>query len=277
MQSFIPPPLSEQAPLALLYHENSKITEATKTYLAEGIAEFTTNVDELRRMATSFKTYPGADRVDLTPFLSQPFPPVALDELLIRRRSVRGFRAQPLPLSKVAALLERAAGVTGELEHPDHREIRQLVRAHPSGGALYPIETYVVALSVDGLSTGIYHFHAPQHCLERVRAGTFHRELERHLWIGDQVLDASAVVVLTGRWNLPLRKYRERGYRVLLLDAGHLMENLLLTATALCFGACPIAGFHDDRLAEIISVDPHEEPVLYCALLGYPDIPPTSP
>jgi SagB-type dehydrogenase family enzyme len=209
-------------------------------------------------------------RVDLTPFLSHPFPAEPLDALLMRRRSLRSFRTQALPLSAVAVLLETAAGITGEMKHPDHPEILQLVRAQPSGGALYPIEIYLAALEVDGLSAGIYHFHAPQHCLEPVRAGDFRSELGRHLWIGDLPLDSPAVIVLTGRWNLPLRKYGERGYRVLLLDAGHLMENLLLTATALHLGACPVAGFHDDPLAEILSVDPREEPVLYCMLVGLP-------
>ena len=85
-------------------------------------------------------------------------------------------------------------------------------------------------------------------------------------------LQAPAVVVLTGRWATPLRKYGERGYRVLLLDAGHLMENLLLTATALRLGTCPIAGFRDDRIAEILAVTQAEEPVLYSLLLGLPDI-----
>lgn len=270
MDSYRRPPLSDQTPLALLYHENSKISEASSTPLAETIADFTTNVDELRRAATSFKTYPGAERVDLRPFLSHPFPREALDDVLHRRRSIREHRKQPVPVSTLAVLLERAAGITGQSASPDHPEITQLLRANPSGGALYPLEIYVAALDIGGLPAGLYHFHASQQCLELVQGGNFRGDLERHLWIGDQILHSPAVVVLTGRWNLPLRKYGERGYRILLLDAGHLMENLLLAATALRLGACPVAGFCDDRLAELLSVDPREEPVLYCMLLGFP-------
>jgi SagB-type dehydrogenase family enzyme len=253
----------------MLYHENSKINASVARDLAERIGEFTTDVDELRRAATSFKTYPGAERVDLAPFLARTLPRDGLDGILLRRRSVRAFARRSLPLADLAVVLERAAGITGTMHSPDHPEITQLVRAQPSGGALYPVEIYVAALDVDGLPGGLYHFHAPQHCLEGVRAGDFRGDLARYLWIGGQALRAPAVVMLTGRWTLPLQKYGERGYRVLLFDAGHVMENLLLTATALHLGSCAVAGFHDDRLAELLAVDSREEPVLYCMLLGF--------
>jgi len=256
------------APLALLYHENSKITDATALSVAERVAEFTADVDELRRSASGFKTYPGTDRVDLKPFLARPFPTDPLDKLLARRRTIREFSDEPLPLATLATLLERAAGITGELSSPDHPEIRQPVRAHPSGGALYPIEIYVAAFAVDRLPAGLYHFHAPQHCLERVREGDFRTDFERHLWITSDRLSAPALIILTGRWTVPLRKYGERGYRILLLDAGHLMQNLLLTATALNLATCPLAGFRDNELAALLGVAPAEEPPLYCLVLG---------
>lgn len=259
---------SEHAPLALLYHENSKITDATATHLAERVAEFTTDVDELRRSATGFKTYPDTQRVDLQPFLARPFPIEPLDKLLARRRTIREFSDESVPLATLALLLERAAGVTGEMSSADHPEIRQPVRAHPSGGALYPMEIYVAAFAVDQLPAGIYHFHAPQHCLERVREGSFREDFERNLWIAGERLQAPVLLVLTGRWNLALRKYGERGYRILLLDAGHLMQNLLLTATALNLATCPLAGFHDEGVAKLLAVDAREEPPLYVLALG---------
>ena len=65
-----------------------------------------------------------------------------------------------------------------------------------------------------------------------------------------------------------LAKYGERGYRILLLDAGHLAENVLLTAAALNLSACPLAGFFDDRLARTLELNPTEEPVLYAITIG---------
>lgn len=265
--------LSEQAPLALLYHENSKLHEASSHATAEAIAEFSSNVDALRFAATSFKTYPGTSRIDLSPFLVRRFPDESLGAILHRRRSVRSFQQRPLPLAVLAQLLTRACGVTTQFQHADHPEIRQSARAYPSGGALFPIEIYLAALDVDDVPAGLYHFHAPQQALECVQRGEFRDELQRRMWLANEALHAPAVLLLTGRWGLPLRKYGERGYRVLLLDAGCVLENLIITATSLEQGTCPIAGFHDDPLGQLIGVDPSEEPVLCCLLVGTPSEP----
>jgi SagB-type dehydrogenase family enzyme len=160
--------------------------------------------------------------------------------------------------------------VTGELRAAEHPDILQLVRAYPSGGALYPIELYVAAFDVSGLSAGIHHYHAPQHCLEGVRPGDWRDQIARHIWLGGQPLTAPTVLILTARWERPLHKYGERGYRMLLLDAGHVSQSLLLTATALGLGGCPVGGFLDDPLAESLGIDPREEAVLLCVLIGTP-------
>lgn len=44
-------------------------------------------------------------------------------------------------------------------------------------------------------------------------------------------------------------RYGQRGIRFALLEAGHLAQNLLLTATALGLKTLPIGGFYDDELA----------------------------
>ena len=61
-------------------------------------------------------------------------------------------------------------------------------------------------------------------------------------------------------------KYGERGYRFALPEAGHAMQNILPGATALGLGACPVGGFIDDRLHDLVDVDRVEEAVLYAAI-----------
>ena len=122
------------------------------------------------------------------------------------------------------------------MRHPDHAEIRQRLRAHPSGGALYPIETYLVALAVEGLAAGVYHYHAPDNCLEPVSLGARPDQFGPLVLTATARLDAAALVVLSARWEQPIAKYGERSYRVMLLDAGHVAQNLLLVATALGLG-----------------------------------------
>lgn len=165
-----------------------------------------------------------------------------------------------------------ANGVTGQLRDPAHVEIVQSVRAAPSGDAWFPNELYVVALNADGIGAGVDHFHPVQRCLEVLRGGDLSERIGTLVLTGQDRLTAAAVILLTGRWTLPLRKYGERGDRVLLLDAGHVARNILLVATALGIGACPLAGFHDDALACELGIDVQEEPVLYVITLGHPAV-----
>jgi nitroreductase len=55
-----------------------------------------------------------------------------------------------------------------------------------------------------------------------------------------------------------------------LLDAGHIAENVALAATALGLGTCQIAAFFDEEAADILGVDPDTEPVIYMSTAGRP-------
>lgn len=262
-----PPRPDTVAPLALLYHEGSKVTAATGPYLAESVGEFSADPDEVRRSLTSAKTCPGS-RLELAALGPLPAPSAPLDRVIAARRSARDFPARPLEVRRLASLLHHAAGVTGSMAHPACPGLAQVLRAAPSGGGLHPVETYVAAWDVAGLEPGVHHYHAPRSCLEIVRPeATRDRVLERLVLVGSQAR-AGAFLVLAGRWELPLRKYGERGYRVLLLDAGHLAQSYLLVAQALGLAACPQAGFHDDGLAAELGLDPREEPVLEVIAVG---------
>ena len=95
-------------------------------------------------------------------------------------------------------------------------EPRRGFRAAPSAGALYPIELYPVVRDVVGLEPGIYHYAVQEHA-HRVYSPA---------------------------------KYRERAYRYVLLEAGHVGQNLCLAATGLGLGACTVGAFDDDDLTD---------------------------
>ena len=72
----------------------------------------------------------------------------SIEQALLKRRSVRDYKDEPLTLTEVSQLLWAAQGIT------DPRDFR----TSPSAGALYPLEVYVVAGNVDNLSDGIYKY-----------------------------------------------------------------------------------------------------------------------
>ncbi len=207
-----------------------------------------------------YKTYPDAPRVKL--------PDLALDDsglfgALARRRSVREYAWSPLQLGELGTLLWAAAGVTA-------RQDGFAFRTAPSAGGLYPIEHYVIVNAVEGIEPGLYHYDVLGRALERLLGGDLRLQIARAAL--DQRIAAQAQVVFV--WTAVLErsrwKYGERFLRYVLLDAGHIAQNVALTATALGLGTCQIAAFYDEEAAQILGVDPDLEPVVYMSTAGRP-------
>jgi SagB-type dehydrogenase family enzyme len=95
-----------------------------------------------------------------------------------------------------------------------------------------------------------------------------------YLFMGQPcVADAAAVLVLSAVAARSLGKYGDRGYRYLLLEAGHVGQNIALTAAGLDLGALALGGFHDDELAALLAIDPEHEVPLLAVAVGVPAAP----
>jgi SagB-type dehydrogenase family enzyme len=135
-------------------------------------------------------------------------------------------------------------------------------RPVPSAGGLYPLELYVSTHNVEGLEDAIYHYDARDHELEFRRAGLFHDQLARMTLGQDMIRTANVVIFIAAIAERTMWKYGQRGYRYVFLDAGHLGQNLYLTATALDLGIVAIGGFFDLEVNELCLLPPNEE-VIY--------------
>jgi SagB-type dehydrogenase family enzyme len=211
-----------------------------------------------------FKTYPGAARVPLPDFAREgALGGDGLFDALARRRSVRAYSREPLALGELSALLWAAAGVTA-------RQQGFAFRTAPSAGGLFPVEHYVVANRVDGLESGLYHYDVLGRALERLVVADLRVPLANTA-LGQRICaDAQAVFVWTAVLERSRWKYGERFARYVLLDAGHIAENVALAAVALGLGTCQIAAFFDEEAAALLGVDPDVEPVVYMSTAGRP-------
>ena len=63
-------------------------------------------------------------------------------------------------------------------------------------------------------------------------------------------------------------RYGERGYRYMLLDAGHVCQNLYLSGESINCGTCAIAAFSDDDMNNLLSLDGVNQFVIYMATIG---------
>jgi len=67
--------------------------------------------------------------------------------------------------------------------------------------------------------------------------------------------DAAMQVALTCSIGRLMEKYGSRGYRLGLLDAGHVSQTLYLVSAALGLNVCACAGFIDDEMDRAIGLD----------------------
>jgi SagB-type dehydrogenase family enzyme len=208
-----------------------------------------------------YKEYPNSRKIELP--LKTKVETLDMDEVLRKRKSIRQYADEPLGIDHLSFLLWAASGI-------QRVEGSFAFRTAPSAGALYPVETYIVAGRIEGLVAGIYHYSVKQHCLETLREGDFRNEIAMAALGQKMCREAAAVIVWTAIFQRSKWKYDQRAYRYVYLDAGHMAENLALAATGIGLGSCQIGALFDDEVNNIIDIDGIEESVIYMSVIGKP-------
>lgn len=188
-----------------------------------------------------------------------------LDGVIANRRSARDLSGS-MSLEDVSGLIRACAVVTGALEENGGPIFA--LRASPSGGALYPIDLYLVALSVENLGRAVYYFHPFAERLQKVHGADPGRIADEGFFSQNMIREATALFLMVANFRRTVWKYGERGYRLCLLDAGHMAENILLKATELGCASTPVAGFHDDLIARVLGIDATTEAVVHSVAIG---------
>jgi SagB-type dehydrogenase family enzyme len=224
--------------------------------------------DAVLRLATdgNYRAYPEAPGVAVSQ--SVPNALRTFHTLTRARRSHRDYRGLGLARGDFDALLHTACGVTGAMPWAG-REVK--LRAYPSSGALYAVEIYPVVFRVEGLEPAVFHYRAVENLLEVVRPA-----IDLDLLVGaalpverEMVAGAAVLFCLAGCFPRHERKYGEGGYRMLVAEAGHISQNLILAATALGLSARPFGGVFDDLLNHDLGLGGADEQFLLGVLVGH--------
>ena len=189
-------------------------------------------------------------------------------DLLRTRRSCRAFLPQTMPVRELATLLASAYAVIGLGWLADQRRLYR--RTVPSAGGIYPLELYLTCQRVEGLENGLYHYNVRDHSLEPVRSGSLFPELSRSLINQSYLNDANVICLFSAVFDRNLVKYGPRGYRYILMEAGHAAQNLCLMALERRLGSVCMGGFFDAEVNQFLGIDGIQEAALYCVGLGYP-------
>jgi SagB-type dehydrogenase family enzyme len=209
---------------------------------------------------THYKTYSRSEKIAFESATPQPHN---LFDAIRQRHSVHAFNAQPISLSELGLLMQYSCGITRRGERMHHR-------AQPSGGGRYPIEVYALVFTDgDGLPSGIYHYNVKEHALDVLsQKESFTPESIQALFSYPWVQDASVVIVMTGVFARNQIKYGERGYRYLLIEAGHIGQNVQLVSQAIGVKSCPMAASRDEAIEKLLDIDGVTESLLYTVALG---------
>ncbi len=206
-----------------------------------------------------YKSYPRSPKIKLS-----PRAPLSGDysEILRKRHSTRSFKQQPVDKEKLSQLLLYSCGMAERgRDYP--------ARAYPSGGARFPIEIYPVVFSGNkDIPSGVYHYNVKEHELDVLWQRPFTKAQIADLFTYEWIQNASFALIMTGVFWRNQIKYGERGYRYVLLEAGHISENVYLTATALDIGCCAMGGMKDNNIERLLDIDGITESVVHSLILG---------
>lgn len=142
-------------------------------------------------------------------------------------------------------------------------------RFYPSGGARYPLECYVLMQGKKSeLDAGLYHYVPGEHILEKIYDPRYMQDEISRLLTYSWSKDASVILFITAIWGRTMIKYGDFGYHIVLLEAGHASQNVLLISEALGIKSCPLGGFKYDETCDFLDIDGITEAPLYAIVLG---------
>jgi len=188
-----------------------------------------------------------------------------LREIVFSRESRRVYSDEKLSLEALSFLLWSSQGVKAVMKN-NYATLRTV----PSAGARHPFETYIFVRLVKGLKRGLYRYVALSHSLVLEKEGDFASEVADAA-LGQKFVGHCAVTFV---WSvIPYRtewRYDLTSYKPILLDAGHICQNLYLACEALNLGTCAIAAYDQEKIDKLIGLDGYDEFVIYMAPVGKP-------
>ena len=207
---------------------------------------------------TYYKSYGNLPQIVL------PLEPHKADffELIENRHSSRDFTGTPVGLEKLSAHLKYSCGIVREGDG-------YAARAQPSGGARFPLEVYALVFSGNtSLPAGVYHYSVREHALDVLTERSFSKKDIATLFAYDWIQEASGAIIITSNFWRNQIKYGERGYRYVLLEAGHIGQNVYLASQALGLGCCAMGGSRDEAIEKLLDIDGISESLVHTVILG---------
>jgi len=194
---------------------------------------------------------PGQRRSRVSPLkiiqLSEPSlkGPVSFEESLAKRRSVRQFTNQQLKPAQISQLAWAGQGIT---------EPQRGLRTAPSAGAIYPIKLYFAT------QEGLFVYRPEEHSLQQISNVDVRSRLG--------ATKAPCNIIFTGSERNLAAKFRGEAKKYMLLEAGHIAQNIQLQAVCLGLGSVVNGGFDVRSTSRVCKLSRGLKPLLIISV-GY--------
>jgi len=182
--------------------------------------------------------------------------PLSLEQALAKNRSVRRFTTQPLNFNQIGQLAWAATSLTPPQSASQDDQAQQ---------PLYLMNLYFAT------ADGLFAYHPNEHSLEQL----FDRDVRDRLATAarhEPVAQAPCYIIVAGSAKKLAPKYGSKARRYLLLEAGHIAQNIQLQAVALELGSLPVWPFDITQVRKICKLSMQLEP-LYIICVGHPEEP----
>jgi SagB-type dehydrogenase family enzyme len=190
-------------------------------------------------------------------------------ELLAKRRTRRFFDAKPITTEQLGDCLYAGLGITGFVLDAVPKYGKLPLKLAPSGGARNPYEAYVMANAVTGLPRGFYHYSAYEHSLGLVSGEPLPvpQDILGHQEWYDR---APAIVFLVASFKRSQWKYKHpMVYRAVMIEAGHIGQNIMLAATSHGLSCSPTGLCADRTIEDLLGLDHVMQGIPYVIGIGH--------
>lgn len=210
---------------------------------------------------------PSSVMIDLPEFNEGVVKKQNIFDCIKERRSTRFYSEESIQLEELSYLLWATQGITST------SKTGLPLRTVPCSGATHTFETYLFIMRVEGIRQGIYRYLPVEHKLlfmselaemdQKIDAITLDQPFVPNFAKKAAVLFAWSTIPYRSEW-----KYDISAHKKILIDIGHVSQNLYLASESIDAGACAIGIYDQNLIDEVLGLDGEEEFVLFLGAVG---------
>lgn len=170
------------------------------------------------------------------------------------RRSIRLYKEEAIRLAELSYLLWATQGITGT------NKAGLTFRTVPCSGATHTFETYLFIMNVVGLEKGIYRYLPVEHALMfQFPLDDIDKKLDEISLDQPFIPHFTKKSAVTFAWSTtPYRsewKFDVSAHKKILIDVGHICQNLYLAGESLNMGVCAIGIYDQEAVDKLLELD----------------------